>query len=579
MAPAILKAIRSGSSPVDQTHMTPFHASVRQASDVAMMTTTANKQDGRPSTRIGSPVSIGGDIVFSKQQNDDANDASAAGVDSRRPHGFLHNMIFRNTSSGDDSHAQQQHSNNLLRASTPQTPAISGKLPSSTDSSDDNNIGDADEERIGGRLRKILQLGRGASRDMDPYSRAHEWPDREEGESPSLANPGLALFSINSQDAPGGDRKLRKMFSWGRQEAASNMGSCAGASHDEEENEKTPLSVQQQPTFVSPIVKLTYVRSRAEWALEMVALVNNGIRAEISDLSKMWAAMEKWPLMLTTNDMSVFFAWFGTFASIVRTLFELEERCLFAWIEGKDMMTSEERKWDATSGRIKGVLSEGRRVLRKGTIVGLLDGVEMYTAETFAGRPVAERLPQLAHLANELVESLLDYLALKEELLPEVIVSSGLKLKDRKRFERHMWSEIHKVFPPGASAASISPVHAGLILVAATRWMSGPARRRWQRKYQPGSAREYGEWSELFFTSHCVAVVELERRVAEAEEERVRQALENSNVHARAVADSTLVRGVADGNGRVVDVEEIDDSDSEDGGLGRSWKGQQPVSA
>jgi hypothetical protein len=67
--------------------------------------------------------------------------------------------------------------------------------------------------------------------------------------------------------------------------------------------------------------------------------------------------------------------------------------------------------------------------------------------------------------------------------------------------------------------------------------------------------------------------------VAEAEEERVRQALENSNVHARAFADSTLVRGVADGNGRVVVVEEIDDSDSEDGSLGRSWGPQQPVSA
>jgi hypothetical protein len=404
--------------------------------------------------------------------------------------------------------------------------------------------------RTSGKLRSALSFGRepGAESAEEPSAaRAGEEapPGRARDSTaataaPTIGNPGLPLFSAESADGGGGaagrggrvnEGKLRKMFSWGRGGDAAGDGGAGqppgGGGPAAATSSLVPAGYAA--VFADRTPPLTRASGRAQWALKAVAVANNGLRRELADMYKMLGDFERRPLTLTTGDMDIFFSWFATFAAILRALFDLEERCLYAWVEGKDGMSAEDLKWCDSPDRIKGDLSEGRRMRQKGLILQHAASVGEFGSDAFAGRPVAERLGDLAETLDPLVTALVDYLAAKEEQLPGIVREKGLTARDRQRYEANYWASVPEV----AGGSDL----AGLVTVCATRWMGRRARGRWRRQYFTGmSRREYARCQQAYHTVHYSAVKELESRVTADECERLRAAAEHDALRARAAA-------------------------------------------
>lgn len=260
-----------------------------------------------------------------------------------------------------------------------------------------------------------------------------------------------------------------------------------------------------------------------QWADELVAQADNGIRAEISDMYAMFANVEMRPTMLTLADVDLYVHWFRTFLNVLREFFDLEEACLFPWVEGVDSLSNERRLWETDTGRVTGQLCEARRLKKKGHLIRLGTEIEDCT-KLFERKPVAEGLPSLADLVDQFVSHLMDYIETKERELPPIIYRH-LKLRDRPRFEKKYWA-----------TAQCYENHA-ISIVVATGWMDNRQQRSWRRRILGiGGKTTYNKWVHACEVNHSFVVKEFARRVSLAQEERLAQIHENDIARARAQA-------------------------------------------
>lgn len=147
---------------------------------------------------------------------------------------------------------------------------------------------------------------------------------------------------------------------------------------------------------------------------------------------------------LTMRDIDLFYSWFDIFYGIMDDMFFLGESCLYAWIERtcSECLTRQQRKWGTEPDKLTGPLSEARRLKYKRDILRLPNNVRL-CKETFAGKPVLQTLPEMAHDMELFVSHLLAYLDLKASILPQCI-SQRYNINDRSRYERHYWSSAQK---------------------------------------------------------------------------------------------------------------------------------------
>lgn len=258
-----------------------------------------------------------------------------------------------------------------------------------------------------------------------------------------------------------------------------------------------------------------------DWADEIALLFDNGLRQELLDMYEIFVYMEQRPLMLSTPDIVRFNTWFSTFFALLSTLFELEERALFPWVEGVDRLDRAAQVWDSARGRVCSQLNEVRRARMKADVMRLAN--EITRCETmFAGRPVAPVLPELAGLVDEFVHHLLAYLEVKRASLAACI-RGLLSQRDVGRFYKSFF-ELSERMDWG-----------GCTVVMMTRWMPRRAAARWRKRRMSMRARKlYVSWEERFVVEHSNAVTEFQELVRVSEEERVRQAEEHGAALARA---------------------------------------------
>lgn len=374
----------------------------------------------------------------------------------------------------------------------------------------------------GSRLRMRMFSGQGRSTDMSDASPARlssqssgsgAGSDALKKKSSSTVNdennPGHPLFSVQSNHTERGLAALRNA-----------LNSITSKDANKEEPEDSQL--RNLPSLVPPNYKnafemreFAYTTNflRAQWAEELVAVPDNGMREELRDMYSIFADMEQRPTMLTGDDVTIFVEWFGTFLECIEELFYLEEQCLYAWIEGTDLLLAENRKWGTSTGRVKGTLSEAKRIRLKGDILRVGNDISV-CVKLFERRPIAEVLPTLAAVVTRFVDQLVTYLDLKKDLLPPII-HKYLHQKDRARFERSYWD----------TARTLR--HHECTIVLATRWMDRKQIRRWKGKYFGPRKGLYGKWKTLFLDNHYAVVTEFAGRVLTSEKERLKQMEDN----------------------------------------------------
>lgn len=399
-------------------------------------------------------------------------------------------------------------------------PTAEDNESSSSSHPDPKSLGSGSTPRSGGgsSLRMRMFSGPGGSNDMSDASPAQlssqssgsgAGSDALKTKSPSKvsdeSNSGHPLFNVPSKPTERGLAALRNALS-----------SFASKDADKEEPEDTQL--RTVPSLVPPNYKNAFEKrefayttkfSRAEWAEELVAVPDNGMREELRDMYSIFADMEQRPTMLTGDDVTIFVEWFDTFLECIEELFYLEEQCLFAWIEGTDLLPSENRKWGTSTGRVKSTLSEAKRIRLKGDILRVGNDISV-CVKLFERRPIAEGLPSLAAVVTRFVDQLVAYLDLKKDLLPPII-HRYLHQKDRARFERSYWD----------TARTLR--HHECTIVLATRWMDRKQIRRWKGKYFGPRKGLYGKWQRLFLDNHYAVVTEFAERVLTSEKERIEQ--------------------------------------------------------
>lgn len=282
------------------------------------------------------------------------------------------------------------------------------------------------------------------------------------------------------------------------------------------------VSANYTPVFQRPENAQPIHPSRREWAVDAISAGDNALRTEINDMYTIFLSLEHRPFMLSTDDIGLFYEWYGTFHVILQQIFYLEEEALFPWIEGTDGMSREDRKWRKAPGAIVGEISDAKRrrikgdILRRGNVI-----LDLHDA--FKGRPILHTLPLLADAARMLVDEILTYLHLKMAHLPRII-NERLRIGDKQRFEKSYWSVARQLEEPAC------------VIVASTDWMRWGRLRRWKFSCLNGGARlTYAKWRAVFYKSHRGLVDEFLQRVRDSEKEREIQVRMNDMARARAL--------------------------------------------
>lgn len=273
-----------------------------------------------------------------------------------------------------------------------------------------------------------------------------------------------------------------------------------------------------QPIFRQRQFPLQTNWSSSQWAEELISLPDNAVRKELTDMYSIFDSMDNMPLMLTIQEIDLFKEWFRTFEVILQNLFDLEEQSLYEWIEGTDKMSAEEKKWDSPPAKITGELSEGKRLRKKGEIIQQASEIGAICSN-FQGRPILQGLPDLAKCIHPFVEHLLDYMELKQRLLPGYIYKQ-LRRKERARYERRFWSCLLRYEQCAETVAAV------------TTWMERATKRKLKVKWLGGIRGSFA-WERLFFEKHQICVVEFAQRVAESQLEREKQMEMNEIARAR----------------------------------------------
>ncbi|PXF44003.1 hypothetical protein BWQ96_06236 [Gracilariopsis chorda] len=340
--------------------------------------------------------------------------------------------------------------------------------------------------------------------------------DAENQPTPRSENPGLPLFSVKSTDPE--DRMLnifRRMFS-------SNASVQSGLQSPSFNRMCSLVPPNYKPLF--PVVSPEMLKPETyepTHHLFVLSLSDNAIRNEIRDMYHILKNMDMRPLMLTTEDISLFLDWFAVFHSVISEVFYMEEAVLYSWIEGADDMTKEERKWETKPNPITGHLSEGRRKKRHGEILGL--GTKILRSRSyFEGRPVMQELPELAKNIQNFVSEIYRYMELKRTELP-AFISKRFCAKQARILEKKLWETVRNL------------EHPAYVVSAMTSSMSRREVRRIKNRYFSATTRRLiNRWQTTYEQNHKEILGVFNDRLLDSQKEREHQVQENEFARAHA---------------------------------------------
>lgn len=350
---------------------------------------------------------------------------------------------------------------------------------------------------------------------------------RSSADNPSTSNP-----STPSQPSNQETQKVNLFRRFFTTNSNSSFASYLSPTSSEDSNpSKLPTAHRRfalvppnyTPIFHSFTPGKIILPTRHQWVESIISFTSdNAIRMLLNDLYSILANMEQRPLMLSIDDIDLFYHWFDIFHGILEQLFHLDESCLFAWVEGADLQSEEQKKWIDPPYKLGGELSEGRRKRRVGEILRMFQTVGDCRSR-FPGRPVLQTLPILAKVLHPLIEEIVGYLNMKSNQLPEIVYGK-LKQKDSLRFEKDYWTCAFNLLNPGYT------------VVATVRWMSPRLVRQWKGRCCPKNKRaKFVQWEKAFQEQFADAVGEFKNRVAVAELERENQVKFSRMLRERAI--------------------------------------------
>lgn len=349
----------------------------------------------------------------------------------------------------------------------------------------------------------------------------------EEAKSPRLEGSPRSIHQAFAS--------LKKRFSSAPSEAASaedeKSPTVRVKSLEEEVEELNLAPPNYERVFTPRTFPVEIVENKKKyWARDIVVTSNNGIRSELNDLYNLFAVMERRPLQLDHGDVDLMFSWYEVFNRILENFFELEEVCLFEWIEGRDLISGSEKYWREPEGKIStGVFATGRRNKRRGEILAIMRDVVGFKNQ-FGGYPVLQILPRFADMVQKLVPMIEKYMLEKEELLVGII-GDRLVRKDRHRYDYRFWAKM-KQMDMG-----------DLTFVCMMRWMPKKDRRKWMSKMKAFKIirkETIAKWVDKFDNEHHGVVVECEQKLRQAIEEKKAQIRIHENAMERAIPKSEL---------------------------------------
>ena len=300
----------------------------------------------------------------------------------------------------------------------------------------------------------------------------------------------------------------------------------------EEEVEQLNLAPPKYKCIFEPHhFEMTRVANqRKEWALNMVSVLHNGLLMELNDIYLLFSILEKRPLQLDIHDINLVFKWYNQFCVILENFFDIDEVCLYEWIEGRDLLEKSKKLWNEPEDRIKkGKFCRSRREKRRGVILHIMRNIVKYE-KNFGGKPILQVLPGFANLFEEFVKAIEGFVKERETGLVEII-EERRERKDLARYELRFWTKTRDCDENGFT------------MIAMMRWMNKKERKYWTAKMRSlkiADKSSIGEWLQNFDKEHYGVVKECEVKLKAAVDEKKLQIEIHENARQRAVLKSKL---------------------------------------
>uniref|UniRef100_A0A7S2Z8U4 Uncharacterized protein n=2 Tax=Rhodosorus marinus TaxID=101924 RepID=A0A7S2Z8U4_9RHOD len=158
------------------------------------------------------------------------------------------------------------------------------------------------------------------------------------------------------------------------------------------------VTLTEPPLYFTPVGK--------RWSLDILAVSNNSVRAELNDMYYIVQSMSKRRLDLSHDDIDDFYVWFEVFNFFLQGVFELQEQAIFSIIDQRVTLQST-------------LSPEGRRDFRN-AITYELKKIDEYQPRVQT-KPPGEVLPQLISFVDAVVPRLLRYYRVMEKHVPPLI--------------------------------------------------------------------------------------------------------------------------------------------------------------
>uniref|UniRef100_A0A6T6K362 Uncharacterized protein n=1 Tax=Rhodosorus marinus TaxID=101924 RepID=A0A6T6K362_9RHOD len=171
------------------------------------------------------------------------------------------------------------------------------------------------------------------------------------------------------------------------------------------------VTLTEPPLYFTPVGK--------RWSLDILAVSNNSVRAELNDMYYIVQSMSKRRLDLSHDDIDDFYVWFEVFNFFLQGVFELQEQAIFSIIDQRVTLQST-------------LSPEGRRDFRN-TITYELKKIDEYQPRVQT-KPPGEVLPQLISFVDSVVPRLLRYYRVMEKHVPPLI-EENFEIEEKTMFD------------------------------------------------------------------------------------------------------------------------------------------------
>eukprot|EP00188_Purpureofilum_apyrenoidigerum_P003434 Plantae.Rhodophyta-Purpureofilum_apyrenoidigerum.ctg35884.p1 GENE.Plantae.Rhodophyta-Purpureofilum_apyrenoidigerum.ctg35884~~Plantae.Rhodophyta-Purpureofilum_apyrenoidigerum.ctg35884.p1 ORF type:complete len:406 (-),score=99.93 Plantae.Rhodophyta-Purpureofilum_apyrenoidigerum.ctg35884:582-1799(-) len=230
------------------------------------------------------------------------------------------------------------------------------------------------------------------------------------------------------------------------------------------------------------------------WAKDVFVLQHNTIKAEMLNMYKIVASMEKRGLSLLKETMEQFYEWWGEFTMYFSFFMDVEEEILFPWIE---------RRVDLS---VTGLNFE-RRALIKSKVINLINEVTSHEAKV-CYMPPGEVAPKMLGYMNQLCPMLLSYMT---HCISNVVpsVANAYSPED---YHIELLPAIIRFYKVNPEWTSIAPL--------VTTWMNKQEIVTWKKQFLNTKEKfSFNMWSRGLRRGH------FELQAAIIEERRVRMTL------------------------------------------------------